>query len=105
MSVRKGNTVIKNIKETPIKAVIYYICQQEHADLALMDSIYKECAEFKKQEYQPVIFISGKESLEECLYYLMKHNIELMATHPERFKGSANWAKPNIEAEEQTLSF
>ena len=62
-----------------------------------MESIRKECAEFKKQKYQPVVFISGNESLEECLYHLMKHNIELMVTHPERFKGSANWAKPNTE--------
>ncbi len=97
--------MIKDIKETPIKAVIYYISQQEHEDSAIMDSIRKECAEFKKQKYQPVVFISGNESLEECLYYLMKHNIELMATHPERFKGSANWTKPNTEIKEQTLSF
>lgn len=92
--------MIKNIKETPTKLVLYYISQQEYADPDLMESIRKECVEYKKQKYQPAIFISGNEPLEDCIYHLMKHNIKLMATHPERFKGSAKWVVSMAETTE-----
>lgn len=87
--------MIKDIKETPSKFVLYYVSKQEAADQALMDAIRKECTEYKRQNYQPAIFISGDQDLEDCMYHLMKANKELMATHPERFKGSHKWVKPN----------
>ncbi len=85
--------MVKDIKETPIKAVLYYVSKAEHADPDFMDSIRKEFADYKKQGYQPVVFISGDGDLKECMYYLMKHNLELMATHPERFRGRNAWVK------------
>lgn len=92
--------MIKDIKETPTKLVLYYVSQQEYADPVLMESIRKESAEYKKHKYQPAVFISGNDPLEDCIYNLIKHNLELMATHPERFKGSAKWVMPKTETTE-----
>ena len=55
--------MIKDIKEEPIKAVLYYISQEEYANEALMASIRAECAEYKKQKYQPAIFIWERKVL------------------------------------------
>ena len=85
--------MVKEIKEEPIKAVLYYVSQAENANKELMASVRAECVEYKKQAYQPVIFISGNESLEETLYYLMKHNLQVLAEHPERFGRDRNYNK------------
>lgn len=92
--------MIKDIKEKPSKFVLYYVSKQEYADKVLMDSIRKECAEYKKQKYQPAIFISGNDSLEECIYHFIKHNQEVMATHPEHYKESDKWVKPKCKTTE-----
>ncbi len=85
--------MIKDIKEEPIKAVLYYISQEEYANEALMASVRAECAEYKEQKYQPVIFISGNESLEVSMYWLLKHNLKVLAEHPERFGYDRNYNK------------
>ncbi len=82
--------MVKKIKEKPIKAVLYFLSKEEAKDEALMATIKNECKEYKKQGYQPVIFESGEESLEICIHDLIKHNLTLMATHPEKFAGRNN---------------
>jgi len=85
--------VVKDIKEEPIKAVLYYINQREYANEEFMASIRAECAEYKNQKYQPAIFISGNEDLKETLYWLLKHNLKVLAEHPERFGYDRNYNK------------
>ncbi len=67
------------VKEEPLKAVLFYISEEEAADKELMDSLNPQFDSWKAKGYLPTVFESGKGSLEDTMHSLMKYNIELMA--------------------------
>ncbi len=67
------------VKEKPIKAVLFYISEEEAADKELMKSLNPQFDSWKAKGYLPTVFESGKGSLEDGMYMLMKYNMELIA--------------------------
>ncbi len=67
------------IRETPIKAVLFWISKAEAEDKEFMDSLKPEFKKWKKKGYLPTVFESGEGSLEDGMYLLLKHNMEVLA--------------------------
>ena len=67
------------IKERPMKMVCCWMSAEEGQDKELMASLRPRFKEWKSKKYQPVVYISGTESLEEGMYMLMKRNYEELA--------------------------
>lgn len=67
------------IRESPVKAVLYWLSKTEAEDEVLMSSLRPRFAEWKAKKYLPVVMESGEGDIEESMYYLMKHNLEAMA--------------------------
>ncbi|MCH5191713.1 MAG: hypothetical protein J1F23_06060 [Oscillospiraceae bacterium] len=67
------------VKERPMKMVCCWMSAEEGQDKELMASLRPRFKEWKSKNYQPVVYISGTESLEEGMYMLMKRNYEELA--------------------------
>ena len=67
------------IREQPVKAVLYWLSQDEANDESLMSSLRLQFAKWKAKKYLPVVMESGDGNIEESMYCLMKHNLEVMA--------------------------
>ena len=61
------------------KLAEYWLTGSEIADASLLESLKAEFKEWKQKKYLPVIYESGKDSLEEDLAVLMKQNGEAIA--------------------------
>lgn len=62
------------IKESPMKMVCYWMSAEEGQNEELMASLEPQFEEWKLKKYQPVIYVSGSDSLEDEMYMLMKQN-------------------------------
>ena len=67
------------VRETPHKAVLFWLSRAEAADTQMMDSLKTQFKNWKNRGYLPVIFESGEGNMEDHLYLLMKRNYELLA--------------------------
>lgn len=73
------------VTERPMKMVCYWMSTQEGQDEELMASLKPQFKEWKLKKYQPVIYVSGTDSLEDGMYMLMKRNYDrLIQTQTER---------------------
>ncbi len=77
--MERGVTMRIQISEKPMKAVLFYISKEEGADKEFMNSLNPQFNAWKARGYFPAVFESGNGSLEDAMYLLMKHNIELKA--------------------------
>lgn len=71
--------MIIEVKEGSEKMVYYWMSNEEGQDKELMASLGPQFKEWKSKKYQPVVFISGTESLEDGMYMLMKRNYKEIA--------------------------
>ncbi len=62
------------VTERPMKMVCYWMSAEEGQDEKLMTSLKPQFKEWKLKKYQPVVYVSGKGSLEDGMYMLMKRN-------------------------------
>lgn len=67
------------VKEEPIKAVLFFISEDEAVNEELMNFLNSQFHEWKLKGYLPTVFESGKGSLEDNMYSLMKYNTEILA--------------------------
>lgn len=73
------------VTERPMKMVCYWMSTLEGQDEELMASLKPQFKEWKLKKYQPVIYVSGTDSLEDGMYMLMKRNYDrLIKTQTER---------------------
>ncbi len=66
------------VKE-PLKIAAFWVSKAEACDKTFMASLKPQFKHWKERGYLPVVYESGEQSPEECLYMLMKHNIEVSA--------------------------
>ena len=66
------------VKESP-KIAAFWVSKAEACDKAFMASLKPQFKQWKERGYQTVVYESGEQSLDECLYMLMKHHIEVSA--------------------------
>ncbi len=66
------------VKESP-KVAAFWVSKAEACDKAFMGTLKPQFKHWKERGYLPVVYESGEQSPEECLYMLMKHNIEVSA--------------------------
>ncbi len=67
------------VRETPIKAVLFYVSKEEAENKELINSLNPQFDSWKSKGYFPAVFESGEGSLEDGMYMLMKYNMELIA--------------------------
>lgn len=68
------------VHEQPHKTVIFWLSKEESEDKNFLASLQPQFKEWKVKKYQPVVFESGTQSLEDSIYLLMKHNYKVLAT-------------------------
>ena len=66
-------------RERPYKTVFFWMSEEEVADKALMASLQPQFLAWKAQNYLPVVMESGKGTLEDSVYMLLKRNLETIA--------------------------
>lgn len=70
----------REVHEEPYKTVIFWLSKEECEDENLLASLQPQFKEWKSKKYQPVVFESGTQSLEDGMYLIMKHNYKVFAT-------------------------
>lgn len=67
------------VREVPFKIIMFWISAEEANDDRFMSSLKSRFKHLKDKKYLPVVLESGKGSLEDHMYLLMKHNYDLIA--------------------------
>ncbi len=67
------------IRETPIKAALFWISKEEARDKEFMAKLKPQFKKWKAKGYLPAVFESGEGNLEDSMYLLMKHNMKVLA--------------------------
>ena len=70
----------REVHEEPYKTVIFWLSKEECEDENFLASLQPQFKEWKSKKYQPVVFESGTQGLEDGMYLIMKHNYKVLAT-------------------------
>ncbi len=78
--------MIMQVMNSPNKEAVFWLNNEEACDRYFIDKIKPHLQEWKAKGYLPVIIKPGDDSLEDEMYMLMKHTLEISAKRDDKNK-------------------